>query len=167
MGWREASVIGIRDDAPNAIPWALQLNTSNGIYRVFGEDQAGMPPGNTWLMLDVTQAGVPADSIGVWIGSLLIITNGGSSRTPDLSLAFQAPCGALPSPLSYIEQTIGIGPAGGSRTNGFVLVPCIDGKILWGWCRGDGAGEWPAYNLVPYPQGASYGFDLWIEGYIR
>lgn len=167
MAWIEGTRIGVRTDAPNAVPWLVQLNTVNGIYRILGVDQPSLPPANQWLTLDLTSAGIPPDALAVMLGSLLIITDGSASNIPDLAVAFQAPGGPLPSPLSYVEQTIGIGPSGGSRTNGFAIVPCMGGKIQWGWCRGDGNGEWPAYNLVSYPAGAVYGLDLWAEGYVR
>jgi hypothetical protein len=96
------------------------------------------------------------------IGGILIITDGTGSNIADLAVAFHRPGGLL-VPLNYVGQAIATLSAGGQRTNGRWVAPCVNGCIEWAWCRGD-VDQWPDKPLTPaYPEGAAYGLNLTVQ----
>ena len=148
---------------------AVFINTATGVCQVAGSN---MFPGgdmisfNAWGYVDLKKLPIPdiANANAVRLVGIMLITDGSTSRIPDLAVAFKSPDDDLTEPGSYIGQTIGIGPSGGSRSNMSATVNLVNGVFGFAMLCGDGGkGQFPTNSgSLGYPQDAAYGVNIHV-----
>ena len=144
--WIEGSLIGVPLDNPK-IPVAVFLNSYTG-----DGAQAGQ-----WVEIDLTEQGIPDDTLAVFLSGLLIITHGTTGELCNLTVSFRAPGDDL-SAANYLGQAIEAHNGGGQRSTFATWVPVFDRRFEFRWDRGTG-GQYPAH--------CAYAVNLSLQAYVR
>lgn len=144
--WVEGSIFGITADNPQE-PQVLRLNTYKGY---------GPKPGE-WVTVDVTEHGVPADAVAVFLAGRLLTTHGQQNETCHMWLTLRAPGSDHPGNWK-IAQIIEPHQGGGQRDNMATWVPVRDGKF---------EAQWNTSTTPGYPARCSYGMDIKMQAYVR
>ena len=120
---------------------------------------------DTWISVDATRYGVPADAKAVMIDGILAITHGTMPQICGEQIAFRSPDQLqktaehvyLPYTI-YIWQTGAYFPNDGARSTGSVIVPLVNGRFEYAWhIQGEPV----------LPIGCLHGGSFAINGYLR
>jgi hypothetical protein len=147
--WIEGSIIGVPYYAPTENAPVIYMNSVN-------EDDPNWLP-NQWN--NVVVPGIPDNARAVQLTGLLIISPGETANeTPDLHLRFRR---WLPGNNLYLPPYIGQACASvttGARHPFSVWVPVDWRRFQVYWTRS---------TPPPWPQHASYGFNAYVNAYLR
>lgn len=121
-----------------------------------------------WNPVNVTTLGLPSGTIGVSLSGFLIITNGNTTGTSDLTIALR-PFGSNVSCGNYNGQTIAPNPpaGNGSRTNMSYWVGIVNDKFEYCWQRGIPGTTFPNGVLQPWPVDPAFAINLDIDAWVQ
>lgn len=151
INWIVADEIGlIPDDVGRAGNNVIFLNSYTG-------DGLAQFPQAQYGTADFTGI-IPADSKGVFLTGLLIITHGTTAETCDLQVFFRK--NSSTPEWNYIGQTLEASVGDGQRTPMFAFVPVENGKLQMMW-KGN------TFTAGNYPAHCAYGINYKLTGYVR
>ena len=153
--WTPASQILINTGQPgfaSTDPMRFGLNDA-------GAGDWGNQTVGQWVTVDMTQWGVPANALAVFLTGLLIITHGTTAETADIEIGFRASGDTTALPGQYALQCIEAAIGGGQRSPCSLWVPLANGKFdyivtlftggNWPTNSAYGANFWPAAVAMP------------------
>lgn len=149
--WREGAVVGVPSDHTRTVVWLGNTSTVT-------IPNIPLPP-NQWNTIDLADGPtwgalaphLPADTIGVFLSGILVVTNASASIC-NLTGQFRAANSTMTDG-QYRMQAMAI-PGDGDRTNVGMWVPVKDRKIEFFWTT----------NAV---FGCSYAVSLTLDAYLR
>lgn len=169
-GWVEGSIVGVRDDNAKR-PVAVYLeagipgrqNYGTAVASCYGVLFGGWcqpaVPVDTWVAVDVTGLGVPADAKSVFLSGMLSITHGTTPEICGIRLAFRAPGDPITIDEAVGVSAIAVDTIDGTRAPMATWAPLRDGKFEIAWRRQGTPGDWPEYCAV--------GANLSLQAYLR
>lgn len=152
----EPSRVVLMQDPPTLVFY----NSASGVGRT-------TYPQNTWVEIDVTRCTVtgdpcvPVNATGIFLSSILIITQGGDPYITDVTASVKSPDSSQ-SCWNYLGQTVEASPEGGQRSPWFAATPVVAGKIRF--CRN----TLRLGSFYEPPQGGplAFGINMRMIGYL-
>ena len=113
---------------------------------------------NTWMEVDTTIYGVPADAKAVFLIGRLIITGGSASQSPNMTVLFAKPSSTISQSVYQIQAT-----GKGVRQPFSTWVPLENGKYKFLWNTPGNPDPWQNR----WPTYAAYGLNTTIQCWAR